>query len=118
MVPVAESSKIFQKIVNPIPYINMNDVNEKILRQKEALAAKALQVAEDSLELLQEQLDQCNTRDLVSVFNSSVKAHREIVSDIISLNELETKEEQQLAKDYESKVQSLLKKVNPKEDKQ
>lgn len=93
----------------------MKDVNEKILRQKEALAAKALQVAEDSLELLQGQLDECNAKDLVNVFNSSVKAHRELVSDIISLNEIESKEEQQLAKDYESKVQSLLNKVKPKE---
>ena len=93
----------------------MKDINEKIIRQKEALAAQALQVAEDSLELLQGQLEECNAKDLVSVFNSAVKAHRELVSDIISLNEIESKEEQQLAKDYESKVQSLLNKVKPQD---
>lgn len=94
----------------------MADTNEKILRQKEKLAAKALEVAESSLELLYEQLQECSTRDLVSVFNSSVKAHREIVSDIISLSENESNEEKQLAKSYEPRVQSLLNRVKPVDD--
>ena len=94
----------------------MSSLNEKIIRQKEQLAEKALQVAEDSLGLLQDQLSECSARDLVSVFNSSVKAHREIVSDIIALSEVETKEESVLAKDYESKVQSLLNRVQPKDN--
>jgi hypothetical protein len=93
----------------------MNNLNEKIIRQKEKLAEKALQVAEDSLGLLQDQLSECSARDLVSVFNSSVKAHREIVSDIIALSETDSKEESELAKDYESKVQALLNKVKPKD---
>lgn len=93
----------------------MNNLNEKIIRQKEKLAEKALQVAEDSLGLLQDQLSECAARDLVSIFNSSVKAHREIVSDIIALSETESKEEMQLSKDYESKVQSLLNRVKPKD---
>jgi hypothetical protein len=93
----------------------MNNLNEKIIRQKEKLAEKALQVAEDSLGLLQDQLSECSARDLVSVFNSSVKAHREIVSDIIALSETDSKEETELAKDYESKVQALLNKVKPKD---
>lgn len=93
----------------------MSNPNEKIIRQKEKLAEKALQVAEDSLGLLQDQLSTCSTRDLVSVFNSSVKVHREIVSDIIALCETESKEETQLAKDYESKVQTLLNRVQPKD---
>lgn len=95
----------------------MSNVNEKILRQKEQLAAKALQVAENSLELIQDQLDECSAKDLVSVFNSSVKAHREIVSDILSLTEQEPKEERQSTKDYETKVQSLLNRVKPSEEK-
>lgn len=93
----------------------MSSLNEKIIRQKEKLAERALQVAEDSLGLLQDQLSECNARDLVSVFNSSVKAHREIVSDIIALSESESKEEANLAKDYDPKIQSLLKKFQPKE---
>lgn len=93
----------------------MSNLNEKIIRQKEKLAEKALQVAEDSLGLLQDQLSECSAKDLVSVFNSSVKAHREIVSDIIALSETESQEESQLAKDYESKVQALLNRVQPKD---
>lgn len=93
----------------------MSSINEKIIRQKEKLAEKALQVAEDSLGLLQDQLSECSARDLVSVFNSSVKAHREIVSDIIELSESESKEEKQLAKDYGPTVQALLNRVQPKD---
>jgi hypothetical protein len=43
----------------------MNHVNERILKQKEQLAAKTLQVAEDSLELLQSQLEECSPRNRV-----------------------------------------------------
>lgn len=85
--------------------------NEKIIRQKENLAAKALQVAEDALEILQSGLESCAARDLVQVFNSAVKAHREIVSDIISLNEAEDKpSEQELAKEYKGTASSLVEK--------
>jgi hypothetical protein len=83
--------------------------NERILQQKEHLAEKALQVAEDSLQLLQDQLDQCSARDLVTVFNSAVKVHRDIVSDILVLTEAESKQEKELAKEYEGKVGELLK---------
>jgi hypothetical protein len=87
----------------------MSNANEKIIKQKEYLAAKALQVAEDSLELLQGQLEECTTRDLVTVFNSAVKAHREIVSDIVRLTETESSQEQALAKEYDGPVERLLK---------
>ena len=93
--------------------MDKTSVNERILRQKEELAAKTLQVAEDSLELLQSQLEECSARDLVTVFNSAVKAHREIVSDIVSLTEVESKQEQALAKEYEGRTAELLKKLNP-----
>lgn len=93
--------------------MDKTSVNERILRQKEELAAKTLQVAEDSLELLQSQLEECSARDLVTVFNSAVKAHREIVSDIVSLTETESKQEQLLAKEYDGKTAELLKKLNP-----
>jgi LytS/YehU family sensor histidine kinase len=84
--------------------------NDKIIRQKENLAAKALQVAEDALEILQGGLEECSARDLVQVFNSAVKAHREIVSDIISLSETEDKSEQELAKEYKGTASSLVEK--------
>ena len=85
--------------------------NEKIIKQKEDLAAQALQVAEDSLELLKDQLADCSTRDLVQVFNSAIKAHREIVSDIVTLTEKESEKEAQLAKEYDGKVGELLRKL-------
>jgi hypothetical protein len=92
----------------------MSSTNEKIIKQKEELAAQALQVAEDSLELLRDQLQDCSTRDLVQVFNSAIKAHREIVSDIVSLSsEVESKQEKALAREYNSTMESLLKKLNP-----
>jgi hypothetical protein len=92
----------------------MSSTNEKIIKQKEELAAQALQVAEDSLELLRNQLKDCSTRDLVQVFNSAIKAHREIVSDIVSLSsETESKQEKALAREYNSTMESLLKKLNP-----
>ena len=87
----------------------MTNANDKIIRQKESLAAKALQVAGDSLELLQGQLEECSTKDLVTVFNSAVKAHRDIVSDIVRLTELESQQEQALAKEYDGPVERLLK---------
>jgi len=86
----------------------MNNATEKIIKQKEALATQALQVAEDALELLKDQLEECSTRDLVTVFNSAVKAHREITSDVLSLAESEAKSEQELAKEYDGKVGELL----------
>jgi hypothetical protein len=92
----------------------MSNTNEKIIQQKEELAAQALQVAEDSLELLRDQLNDCSTRDLVQVFNSAIKAHREIVSDIVSLStEVESKQEKALAREYNSTMDNLLKKLNP-----
>lgn len=86
----------------------MKDTTEKVLRQKEILAAQALQVAEDALELLKEQLEECSTRDLVTVFNSAVKAHRDITSDVVAITQSEAKSEQELAKEYDGKVGELL----------
>lgn len=91
----------------------MEKLTDKIIRQKENLAGKALQVAEDSLVLLQDQMTSCQTRDLISIFNSAVKTHREISSDLISLSETESKEEEKLAKDYSPTVEKLLKRINP-----
>lgn len=89
---------------------NKKTINERVIQQKEQLASKALQVAEDSLELLQSQLEECSARDLVTVFNSAVKAHRDIVADIVSLTETESKQEKELAKEYDGKMSELLRK--------
>ena len=92
--------------------MNKSEKNEKIIRQKEYLAAKTLQVAEDALEIIQSNLSECAARDLVQIFNSAVKAHREIVSDIITLTESEEKSEKELAKEYSGTASELIKKLS------
>jgi hypothetical protein len=89
----------------------MGKTRDEILAQKEFLAAEALKVANEAIGYLQDQLPECSTRDLVSIFNSAVKAHRDIVSDIVSLTATEDKSEQDLAKEYSGKVDELLKKM-------
>jgi hypothetical protein len=84
---------------------------EDILAQKEFLAAETLKVANEALGYLQDQLPECSTRDLVSIFNSAVKTHRDIISDIVALTEQESKEEQKLSKEYTGTVDELLKKL-------
>jgi hypothetical protein len=82
-----------------------------ILKQKEFLASEALGVANEALGYLQDQLSECSTRDLVSIFNSCVKTHRDIVSDILAITETESKAESDLAPAYNGKVDDLLKKL-------
>jgi hypothetical protein len=85
---------------------------EDILKQKEVLASESLQVANDALGYIQDQLPECSMRDLIAVFNSAVKTHRDIVSDIVALTTTdESKSEQELAKEYDGKVGELLKKL-------
>ncbi len=85
---------------------------EDILKQKEVLATESLQVANDALGYIQDQLPECSMRDLIAVFNSAVKTHRDIVSDIVALTATdESKSEQELAKEYDGKVGELLKKL-------
>ena len=90
---------------------NANDTKEKILKQKEFLAAETIKVAQEALGLLADQIQECSTRDLVSIFSSAVKVHRDIVSDIVVLSTPESKDEELLAKEYDGKVGELLKKL-------
>jgi hypothetical protein len=86
---------------------------EDILKQKEVLATESLQVANDALGYIQDQLPECSMRDLIAVFNSAVKTHRDIVSDIVALTATdESKSETQLAKEYDGKVDELLRKFS------
>jgi hypothetical protein len=84
---------------------------DEILKQKEFLAAEALKTANEALGYLQDQLSECSTRDLVAIFNSSIKCHRDIVSDILTITESESKSESDLAPSYQGKVDELLKKL-------
>jgi hypothetical protein len=84
---------------------------EDIIKQKEILAQDTLLVAKDALDQLANQMEECSTRDLVAIFNSAIKAHREITSDIVALTQVDSKSEQDLAKEYDGKVGELLKKL-------
>lgn len=88
--------------------------NEKIIASKEKLAADVLQVAQDALEDIKVCMPEAGVRDLINIFNSSIKVHRELMTDIIAIQDRESKEEQGLAKEYTSKVDELLKKITDK----
>ena len=92
----------------------MTNRNEKIIAQKEKLAADVLQVAEDALEDIRAVMGEAPVRDLINIFNSSIKTHRDLMSDVIALQDRETKEEQKLASEYTGKVDELLKKITDK----
>jgi hypothetical protein len=65
----------------------MSDSKAKdaVIKQKESLAEESLKVANEAIGLLQDQMSECSTRDLVQIFSAAVKAHREITEDIVVL---------------------------------
>ena len=86
---------------------------EDILKVKENLAQEALQVANEALGYLQDALPDAGIRDLISIFNSAIKTHRDLCSDIVDLTApKESSGEKELAKEYSSKVDDLLKKFS------
>lgn len=90
----------------------MDDRKDEVVKQKEFLAQEALRVANEAIGLLQDQMSECSTRDLVQIFSASVKAHREITEDIVVLTKPEPVSEQELAKEYDGKVEELLKRIS------
>ena len=90
----------------------MADHKDEIVKQKEFLAQEALRVANEAIGLLQDQMSECSTRDLVQIFSASVKAHREITEDIVVLTAKESPSEEVLAKEYDGKVEELLKRIS------
>jgi hypothetical protein len=92
----------------------MSDSNAKdaVIKQKEFLAEEALKVANEAIGLLQDQMSECSTRDLVQIFSASVKAHREITEDIVVLTAKESPSEESLAREYDGKVEELLKRIS------
>lgn len=92
----------------------MSDINankEAVIKQKEFLASEALKVANETIGMLQDQLSECSTRDLVQIFSASVKAHREITEDIVVLTAKITPSEETQTKEYDGKVEELLKRI-------
>ena len=88
--------------------------NEKIIQNKEKLAADVLEVARDALEDIKVSMPEAGIRDLINVFNSAIKCHRDLMSDVVILQDRESKEEQKLASEYTGKVDELLKKITDK----
>ena len=86
--------------------------NEQIIAQKEKLAADVLQVAEDALEDIKVCMGEAGVRDLLNIFNSAVKTHRELMSDVVAIQDKDSKQEKELAKEYTGKVDELLKKIS------
>ena len=87
------------------------DRNEKIIEQKEKLASDVLQVAEDALQDIKVCMGEAGVRDLLNIFNSAIKTHRDLMSDIITIQDKDSKEEKELAEKYTGKVDELLKRI-------
>ena len=90
----------------------MKDRNQKIIESKERLAAEVLVVAEDALQDIKVCMGEAGIKDLIQVFNSAIKTHRDLMSDIVTLQDKESKDEKELAKEYTGKVDELLKKIS------
>ena len=90
----------------------MSDPNAKIIAQKERMAQDVLQVADDALQDIKAVMSEAGVRDLLNIFNSAVKTHRDLMSDIVTLQDKQSKAEQSLAKEYTGKVDELLKKIS------
>lgn len=86
---------------------------EDILKTKEALAGDALKVATEALGYIEDALPDAGIRDLISIFNSAIKTHRELCGDILDLSApKESEAEVKLAKEYNGKVDELLKRFS------
>jgi len=94
----------------------MSNKQESIISQKEKMAADVLQVADDALQDIKACMGEAGVRDLLNIFNSAVKVHRELMSDIIGIEEKQSKEETKLAEQYTGKVDELLKKIANKSE--
>lgn len=90
----------------------MSDPNAKIIAQKERMAQDVLQVADDALQDIKAVMSEAGVRDLLNIFNSAVKTHRDLMSDIVTLQDKQSKAEESLAKEYTGKVDELLKKIS------
>lgn len=91
--------------------MTQENTNSKIISSKEKLAADVLEVAQDALEDIKVCMSEASVKDLIQIFNSAVKTHRDLMSDIVAIQDKESKEEQVLAKEYTGKVDELLKRI-------
>jgi hypothetical protein len=91
---------------------------QEILTEKANLANNALRVAKTTLSDLESCAGEASIRDLLALFQASLKAHRELTSDIIQIEKedvealekaKESSSEKELAAQYSGKVDELLK---------
>ncbi len=91
---------------------------EEILKNKAKLAEDSLRVAETTLKDLEVCANEASVRDLLNIFTASLKAHRELTSDILAIEKedaelaeksKESKAEKELSSQYSGKVEELLK---------
>jgi hypothetical protein len=95
-----------------VDLMSEDSAKENVIKQKEVLAQESLKVANEAIGLLQDQMSECSTRDLVQIFSAAVKAHREITDDIVVLTTKKEKpSEESLAREYDGKVEELLKRI-------
>ena len=92
--------------------MTQDNKNSKIIASKEKLAADVLEVAQDALEDIKVCMSEASVKDLIQIFNSAVKTHRDLMSDIVAIQDKESKEEKELAKEYTGKVDELLKRIS------
>jgi hypothetical protein len=92
--------------------MTQENTNSKIISAKEKLAGDVLEVAQDALEDIKVCMSEASVKDLIQIFNSAVKTHRDLMSDIVAIQDRETKDEQVLAKEYTGKVDELLKRIS------
>ena len=87
--------------------------HDDIVKTKEHLAGDALKVATQALGYIEDALPDAGIRDLIQIFNSAIKTHRDLIGDIVDLTTpKESEAEKKLAKEYDSKVDELLKKFS------
>ncbi len=91
---------------------------EEILKNKAKLAEDSLRLAETTLSDLEVCASEASVRDLLNIFTASLKAHRELTSDILAIEKedaelaekaKESKAEKELSSQYTGKVEELLK---------
>ena len=91
---------------------------EDILNEKAKLANDALRVAKTTLSDLEACAGEASVRDLLALFQASLKCHRELTSDILAIEKedaeaaekaKEAMSEKDLSTQYEGKVAELLK---------
>ena len=92
--------------------MTQDNKNSKIIASKEKLATDVLEVAQDALEDIKVCMSEASVKDLIQIFNSAVKTHRDLMSDIVAIQDKESKEEKELAKEYTGKVDELLKRIS------